>query len=258
VAKSPAPRQQAIRYDQRGTGIPTVQEGRFWAGRSRGRPQSNPNGLRPQAVELARAYLGRYPGPVLARRVRSGSRSCSCGKLRDRVGRGLEGDGAGGDGPQRQTGNGGFALMGLYQLISMLPGRLGDRGARRLIALVWRNYVDPPSSAPPPEKSWLDGLRSKPMLETRRAAVEAGASRLNEIPLISGAQVLVLFVSQYIYRPTVERLFAPIRRQPRGAGERGTLTEASEPRRVSCRAMRVLRLSKLRCWRLEKPRADRG
>jgi len=71
---------------------------------------------------------------------------------------------------------GGFALMGFYQLVSMLPGRLRDCGAYRLIALVWRNYFDPPSSAPPPERSWLDDIRSKPMLETRRATVEAEAS----------------------------------------------------------------------------------
>jgi hypothetical protein len=70
----------------------------------------------------------------------------------------------------------GFALMGFYQLVSMLPGRLGDCRAHWLIALVWRNYFDPPSSAPPPERSWLDDIRSKPMLETRRATVEAEAS----------------------------------------------------------------------------------
>jgi hypothetical protein len=32
---------------------------------------------------------------------------------------------------RRRAGKGGFALMGFYQLVSMLPGRLGDRGARR-------------------------------------------------------------------------------------------------------------------------------
>jgi hypothetical protein len=190
--------------------------------------------------------------------VSGADREAVLAELSDRVERGLEGDGAGGDGPQRQTGNGGFALMWLYQSISMLPGRLGDRGAHRLIALVWRNHFDSPSNAPPPERSWLDGLRSKPMLETLRAAVEAEAFRLNEIPLVSGAQVLVLLGSQDIYGPTVEWLFAPILRQPRGAGERGILTGASEHRRVSCRAMRVLRLSKMRCWRSKEPRTDRG
>ena len=148
--------------------------------------------------------------------------------------------------------------MGFYQLVSMLPGRLGDRGARRLMALVWRNYFDPPSSAPPPERSWLDGVHSKPMLETRRARVEAEASRLNEIALTHGTQALVLFGSQDIYGPTVERLFALPRRQACGAGGNGILTVASEPRRVSCRAMRVLRLLKMRCRRLTEPRAYRG
>ena len=77
---------------------------------------------------------------------------------------------------RRAERKGGFALMGFYQLVSMLPGRLRDCRAHRLIALVWRNYFDPASSAPPPERSWLDDIRSKPMLETRRATVEAEAS----------------------------------------------------------------------------------
>ena len=55
--------------------------------------------------------------------------------------------------------------MGFYQLVSMLPGRLPDCGVHRLMALVWRNYFDPSSSAPPPERSWLDDIRSKPMLD---------------------------------------------------------------------------------------------
>lgn len=148
--------------------------------------------------------------------------------------------------------------MGFYQLVSMLPGRLGDCGARRLMALVWRNYFDPPSSALPPERSWLDGVHSKPMLGTRRAAVEAEAPRLNEIALAPGTQVLVLFGSQDIYGPTVERLFARYPgRQARGAGGRGILTVASDPQRVSCRAMRVLRWLKMRCRRLTEPRAYR-
>jgi hypothetical protein len=66
--------------------------------------------------------------------------------------------------------------MGFYQLVSMLPGSLGDCRAHRLMALVWQNYFDRPSSASPPERSWLDDIRSKPMLETRRATVEAEAS----------------------------------------------------------------------------------
>ena len=58
------------------------------------------------------------------------------------------------------------------------------------------------------ERSWIDGVHSKPMLETRRATVEAEASRSNEIALPHGTQVLVLFGSQDINGPTVDRLFA--------------------------------------------------
>ena len=46
------------------------------------------------------------------------------------------------------------------------------------------------------------------MLETRRATVEAEASRSNEIALTHGTQVSVLFASQDIYGPTVGKLFA--------------------------------------------------
>jgi proline iminopeptidase len=104
-------------------------------------------------------------------------------------------------------GKAGFALMGLYQLASMLPGGLGDYGARRLMALVWSNYFDPPSSAPPPDASWLKGVHSKPMHRTCRAAIEAEASQLEGIDSPSGMQILILFGTDDIYGVTAERLF---------------------------------------------------
>jgi pimeloyl-ACP methyl ester carboxylesterase len=77
-----------------------------------------------------------------------------------------------------------------------------------MMALVWRNYFDPPSSAPPPDESWLRGIRSKPMRETRKAVIEAEASRLEETELDPSTRVLVLFGKSDICGLTVERLFA--------------------------------------------------
>lgn len=98
--------------------------------------------------------------------------------------------------------------MGFFQLISMLPGAAGDYGARRLMALVWRNYFDPPSSAPSPDEAWLDGIRTKPMLETRKA-IKAEASQLQqmETQLNPGTQVSYRTV-QILRSPTTTRRFA--------------------------------------------------
>jgi proline iminopeptidase len=76
------------------------------------------------------------------------------------------------------------------------------------MALVWRNYFDPPSSAPPPDACWLEGVRSKPMHETRKAALEAEASLLEGIAPPSGTRISILFGSEDIYGATAERLFA--------------------------------------------------
>ena len=77
-----------------------------------------------------------------------------------------------------------------------------------MMALAWRNYFDLPSSAPPAYESWLGGIRSKPIRETRKAAIEAEASRLGEIELDTSTRVLVLFGKSDIYGSTVEQLFA--------------------------------------------------
>ena len=153
-----------IRYDQRGASRSTV--------------RSDPGGVRARAVEPVRAFLGRYPDPALRGTLSGAGREAVLVQLRDRAGRGLKGDGEGSDGPQPRAcrKKGWIRAHGFLPIVSMLPGRLGDCRAHRLMALVWRNYFDPSSSAPPPEGSWLDDIRSKPMLETRRATVEAEAS----------------------------------------------------------------------------------
>jgi proline iminopeptidase len=209
VAEILAPKHQVIRYDQRGTGRSTAHNGRF--------------GLREHVEDLeairkaygherlslfghswggslAQLYAQRYPARV------SKMFLCDSGIGLGEDWRAMERAVMAHN--RRRAGTGGFALMGLYQLASMLPGGLGDYGAGRMMALVWRNYFDPPSSAPPADESWVRGIRSKPMRETRKAAIEAEASRLDEIGLDPSTRVLVLFGKRDIYGPTVEKFFA--------------------------------------------------
>lgn len=211
VAEILARRHQAIRYDQRGTGRSAAHNGRFGLAEHVEDLETIRKAYRHERLSLfghswggtlAQLYAGRYPERVAKLFL------CNSG-----IGLGedwKEMERAVMAHNRRQAGTGGFALMGLYQLVSRLPGRLGDYGARRLMAMVWRNYFDPPSSAAPPDRSWLDGVRSKPILKTRTAAIEAEAFLLNEIELDPDTQVLVLFGGENkdIYGPTAERLFA--------------------------------------------------
>ena len=209
VAELLAPRHQVIRYDQRGTGRSISYEGRFGLAehvedletirKAYGHERLSLFG-HSWGGTLAQLYAGRYPEQVTKLFL------CNSGIGLGEDWKAMEREVMAHN--RRRGGLGPFALMGLYQLMLMLPGRLGDYGARRLMALVWRNYFDPPSNAPPPDRFWLDGIHRKPILKTRRAAIEAEASELNQIELDPGTQVCVLFGSEDIYGSTVERLFA--------------------------------------------------
>lgn len=106
---------------------------------------------------------------------------------------------------RRRSGLSGFMLLGLDQLLALLPGAAGDRAARRMIARVWRNYFDPPESAPTPSDEWLAGVHSRPIFATRRAVLAAPASELRGLP---SAPVLIIFGENDIYGRTTERLVA--------------------------------------------------
>jgi pimeloyl-ACP methyl ester carboxylesterase len=106
---------------------------------------------------------------------------------------------------RRRSGLGGFVLLGFDQVLAMVPGATGDRAARRMMARVWRNYFDPPSSAPDPLQSWLTGVRSKPIFATRRAALAADASELRGVRSVP---VLIIFGESDIYGGTIERVAA--------------------------------------------------
>ena len=107
---------------------------------------------------------------------------------------------------RRVSGLAGFTLLGLNQLAAMLPGRLGDRGARRMMVRVWRNYFQPPETAPLPAGSWLDGIKSRAIFRTRAAAVSAAATGIDGRALRPGTPVLILFGPADIYGPTTARL----------------------------------------------------
>jgi proline iminopeptidase len=212
VANILASRHRVVRYDQRGTGRSTAGTGRF--------------DLKDQVqdLEAIRAALGFERMSLFGH-----SWGGTLGQLYvrahpDRVTRLFlcnSGIGLGEDWKRMEravmrhnrsrAGVGGFALLGVYQVISMLPGAMGDAGARRLMARVWRNYFDPPSSAPEPDAEWLAGVHAEAIHSTRNAALHAGAHELTDAP--PGLAVAVVFGERDIYGSTTNDLFA---RYPRG------------------------------------------
>ena len=106
---------------------------------------------------------------------------------------------------RRRSGLAGFMLLGLDQALALLPGNLGDRAARRMMARVWHNYFDPPESAPAPSPEWLAGVHSRPIFATRHAAVTANTSDLSGPATVP---VLIIFGEHDIYGGTTERLVA--------------------------------------------------
>jgi proline iminopeptidase len=108
----------------------------------------------------------------------------------------------------RRGGIGGFLRLGLDQMLALLPGSAGDRAAGRMMARAWRNYFDPPRSAPPPSREWLDGVHSRPIFATRKAVLEAKASDLRGL---GSVPVLIIFGEGDIYGATTQRL---VRRFP--------------------------------------------
>lgn len=97
------------------------------------------------------------------------------------------------------------AVSFVDQMLALLPGTAGDRAARRMMARVWRNYFDPPESAPTPSHEWLAGVHSRPIFATRRAALAAPAGELLGPPSVS---VIIVFGENDICGRTTERLVA--------------------------------------------------
>lgn len=207
VAGMLAPKHQVIRYDQRGTGRSTVEMGRFGLSDQVEDLEAIRVSLGLERISLfghswggTLAQLYAQTHPDRASKLFLSNSGIGLGEDWKRMERAVMTHN------RTSAGVGGFTLLGFWQLVSMLPGSFGDAGARRLMAIVWRNYFRPPSSAPEPDADWLAGVRTKPIHSTRKAALRAEAAELS--PARSDREVVILFGEHDIYGSTTEPLFA--------------------------------------------------
>jgi proline iminopeptidase len=205
VAATLAGRHRVIRFDQRGTGKSPCLSGSYrlddyvsdleTVRRAFGLERLNLFG-HSWGGTLGQLYASRYPDNV--------AKLCLCNS----------GIGLGDDWRfmeravmahnRRRSGLLGFTLLGFDQVLALLPGAVGDRAARRMMARVWRNYFDRPTSAPSPSEEWLEGVHSRPIFATRNAALAADAGVLRGVsPLV---KVLIIFGERDIYGETTSRL----------------------------------------------------
>jgi proline iminopeptidase len=206
VSRMLASKCRVIRFDQRGTGQSVCHSGRYALDdyindveavrRARGLERLKLLGHSWGGL-VAQLYATRHPDRV--------ARLCLCNSSI-----GLESDWKAMERAvmahnRRRSGLLGFVLLGLDQVLAMLPGAAGDRSARRLMARVWQNYFDPPDAAPVPSREWLAGVHSRPIFATRHAALAADASELRGLPSIP---MLIIFGQSDIYGRTTERLVA--------------------------------------------------
>jgi proline iminopeptidase len=116
-----------------------------------------------------------------------------------------------------QAGLLGWSAMGLWSLLSRVPGRAGRSAARRMMAQVWRNYFPDPKQAPAPDRDWLAGVSAAAIQGTRRALLRAPPASLTPGTANLELPVLVLFGGRDIYGAEVDTLLArfPSARQVR-------------------------------------------
>jgi len=201
-----AAKHRVVRFDQRGTGRSACDSGQYRLNdyvddvdavrRACGLEQLNLFGHSWGGL-VAQLYAARHPGRVGKLCLCNSSIGlCNDWKAMERAVMAHN---------RRRSGLWGFMLLGVDQLLAMLPGAAGDRAARRMMARVWRNYFDPPASAPPASNEWLAGVHSRAILATRRAARAASAS---EIQGAMPAPVLIVFGESDIYGTTTEILIA--------------------------------------------------
>jgi pimeloyl-ACP methyl ester carboxylesterase len=98
-----------------------------------------------------------------------------------------------------QAGFWGFLAMGGWSLLSLLPGKLGDRGLQGTLAQVWRNYFPDPAKAPPADPRWLASICRTPMYKTRQAILQEDPMLLRKGASTMAFPVLVLFGEKDIY-----------------------------------------------------------
>jgi proline iminopeptidase len=98
-----------------------------------------------------------------------------------------------------QAGFWGFLAMGGWSLLSLLPGKLGDRGLQGTLAQVWRNYFPDPAKAPPADPRWLASIGRTAMYKTRQAILQEDPMLLRKGASTMAFPVLVLFGEKDIY-----------------------------------------------------------
>ena len=108
---------------------------------------------------------------------------------------------------RKKSGLPGFAAMGLWSLVGLLPGSMGDAGVRNLFARVWKNYGLNPTTTPDADPNWLAGIRGGPAHQTRNDAASRDAEELSNLSRkLADTPVLILFGERDIYGETREKL----------------------------------------------------
>lgn len=105
---------------------------------------------------------------------------------------------------RRKSGPFGFLTFLWYLALGLRRGRLRDLGARATVMLAWRNYFDPPSSAPRAPDRWIFGIRAEAMVGTRSSAVHAPFDAL-EAPHVE-IPIFILYGKHDVYGATVTKV----------------------------------------------------
>lgn len=100
---------------------------------------------------------------------------------------------------RKRSGLAGFAVLGLWASLTLLPGRAGDGAGRRLLARVWRNYFPDNASAPPADPNWLRGANSSAAINTTAAIRAADTNMLAGLGSRLAVPVLVVYGEHDIY-----------------------------------------------------------
>jgi proline iminopeptidase len=113
---------------------------------------------------------------------------------------------------RRRSGPAGFAVMGLWAALMVLPGRVGNVAGRRLLRRVWRNYFHDNASAPSADVAWLGGSSRTAAVKTTAAIRAANTDMLDGLGSRLGVPVLLVYGEHDIYgasKALLETRFAP-------------------------------------------------
>jgi proline iminopeptidase len=200
VAALLAPRHRVITFDQRGVGASVVRTGGYSIAAYLGDLEAIRTSLGVEKLHLFGHSWGGLLGQLYAAtyptRVNSlflSNPSTGIGPDWKRMERAVMRHN------RLQAGIWGFLIMGGWSLLSLLPGKLGDRGLQGTLAQVWRNYFPNPAKAPAADPRWLAGIGRTAMYQTRQAILQEDSMLLREGTSATAFPVLVLFGEKDIY-----------------------------------------------------------